>query len=184
MPGVVRSPSGVRAPAPPPRPSASRALDWAVRTCDAVMKRSPVLTDRWHYDVGLVLSGFESVWRLTGDRRYLDYVKSNVDRLVGPGGVIKGYERDAYNLDDVNMGNVLFALHADAKDAADRERYRLALYALRAQLATPAAHRRRRLLAQEDLSRIRSGPTACTWRRRSWPGSRPCSASPPRSTTR
>ena len=44
--------------------------------------------------------------------------------------------RDAYNLDDVNMGKVLFALHADAKDAADRERYRQALYALRAQLAT------------------------------------------------
>ena len=53
------------------------------------MKRRPVLTDRWHYDVGLVLSGFESVWRRTGDRRYLDYVKANVDRLVGDGGVIK-----------------------------------------------------------------------------------------------
>ena len=71
-----------------------------MRTCDAVMKRSPVLTDRWHYDVGLVLSGIQSCWGLTRDRRYFDYVKSNVDRLVGPGGVIKGYERDAYNLDD------------------------------------------------------------------------------------
>jgi unsaturated rhamnogalacturonyl hydrolase len=109
---------------------------WAARTCDAVMKRSPVLTDRWHYDVGLVLSGFESVWRLTGDRRYLDYIKSNVDRLVGPGGVIKGYERDAYNLDEINMGKVLFALLADAKDPLDKERYRQALHALRAQLAT------------------------------------------------
>jgi len=107
----------------------------AARTCDAIMKHSPVLTDRWHYDVGLVLSGFESVWRLTGDPRYLNYIKSNVDRLVGPGGTIKGYDREAYNLDEVNMGKVLFALRADTQDAADKERYRLALYALRAQLA-------------------------------------------------
>ena len=81
-----------------------------------------------------MLSGFESVWRKTGDRRYLDYIKSNVDPLVGPGGVIKGYEPGAYILDDVNMGKVLFALHAEAKDAADKERYRRALFALRAQL--------------------------------------------------
>ena len=101
------------------------------------MKRSPVLTERWHYDVGLVLSGFESVWRRTGDRRYLDYVKSNVDRLVGDGGVIKkGYEPEKYILDDVNMGKVLFALLAESKDAAEKERYRKVLHALRAQLVT------------------------------------------------
>jgi unsaturated rhamnogalacturonyl hydrolase len=117
--------------AAPPTP-----LDWARRTCDAVMARSPVLTDRWHYDVGLVLSGFESTWRKTGDRRYFDYIKANVDRLVGAGGAIKGYEPGAYMLDDVNMGKVLFALLAESKDAADRERYRQALRALRAQLAT------------------------------------------------
>jgi unsaturated rhamnogalacturonyl hydrolase len=112
-------------------------LDWARRVCDAVMKRSPVLSDRWHYDVGLVLSGFESVWRRTGDRRYLDYVKSNVDRLVADGGVIKkGYEPAQYILDDVNMGKVLFALLAESKDAAEKERYRKVLYALRAQLVT------------------------------------------------
>jgi unsaturated rhamnogalacturonyl hydrolase len=100
------------------------------------MKRQPVLTERWHYDVGLVLSGFEAVWRKTGERRYFDYIKANVDRLVGPGGIIKGYQPRDYMLDDVNMGKVLFALHAESRDAADRERYREALYALRAQLAT------------------------------------------------
>ncbi len=110
-------------------------LDWARRTCDGIMKRGPVLTDRWHYDTGLVLSGFESVWRKTGDRRYLDYVKATIDGLVGADGAIKGYEPGGYILDDVNMGKVLFALHADARDAVAKERYRRALYALRAQLS-------------------------------------------------
>jgi unsaturated rhamnogalacturonyl hydrolase len=113
-------------------------LDWARRTCDAIMKSRPVLTDRWHYDTGLVLSGFESVWRKTGERRYLDFVKATIDGLIGADGAIKGYEPRSYILDDVNMGKVLFALHADAAaagDAAGKERYRKALYALRAQLA-------------------------------------------------
>ena len=126
--------SAALAGAAAPAPATVAPLDWARRTCDGIARRSPVLTDRWHYDVGLVLSGFESVWRKTGDRRYLEYIKSNVDPLVGPGGVIKGYEPGAYILDDVNMGKVLFALHADAKDTADKERYRRALVALRAQL--------------------------------------------------
>jgi unsaturated rhamnogalacturonyl hydrolase len=123
----------VRPAAPGPE---AGPLDQARRLCDAIMKRSPVYAYRWHYDIGLVLSGFESVWRRTGDRRYLDYVKANVDPLVGPGGVIKGYEPEKYMLDDVNMGKVLFALYAEARDAADKERYRQALHALRAQLAT------------------------------------------------
>ena len=129
---------GVPVTAAGPPPAAQVApLEWARRVCDAVMKRSPVLTERWHYDVGLVLSGFESVWRRTGDRRYLDYVKSNVDRLVGDGGVIKkGYEPEKFILDDINMGKVLFALMAESKDAAEKERYRKVLHALRAQLVT------------------------------------------------
>src|SRR6185436_18465072 len=114
--GLLLAPSAARAwglLAPPHAPKAS-GVEEARLICDAVVKRSPVLTDRWHYDVGLVLSGFESVWRRTGDRRYLEYVKSNVDRLVGDGGVIKkGYEPEKYILDDVNMGKVLFALMAE-----------------------------------------------------------------------
>jgi unsaturated rhamnogalacturonyl hydrolase len=126
-----------RGPSPPALARAAEPgpLEWARWTCDTVMARSPMLTDRWHYDVGLVLSGFEAVWRKTGDRRYLDYVKANVDGLVGDGGAIRGYEPRDYILDDVNMGKVLFALYAEAREPADRDRYRRALYTLRAQLA-------------------------------------------------
>jgi unsaturated rhamnogalacturonyl hydrolase len=111
------------------------AAAWGARTCDAVMRRTPPFVDHWHYDVGLVLSGCESVWRRTGDRKYLDYVKASVDGLVGDGGAIKGWDRAAFALDDVNMGKVLFALYAEAKDPADKDRYRAALQALRAGLA-------------------------------------------------
>jgi unsaturated rhamnogalacturonyl hydrolase len=108
---------------------------WAARTCDGVMKRTSPVAERWHYDVGLVLSGFEATWRKTGDRRYLDYVKANVDRFIDDAGVT-GYDRQAFALDDVNMGKVLFALYAEARVPAEKARYRTALAGLRAQLGS------------------------------------------------
>ena len=107
---------------------------WSVRTCDAIMKRTPVLTERWTYDAGLVLKGFEQVWLATGDRKYFDYIKESVDRLVDATGTIKGFNIEDYNLDNINMGKILFPLLAEARDPRDRERYRRALQTLRTQL--------------------------------------------------
>jgi unsaturated rhamnogalacturonyl hydrolase len=107
---------------------------WSVRTCDSIMKRSAVVSERWTYDAGLVLKGFEQVWLATGDRKYFDYIKENVDRLIDADGNIKGFNVEDYNLDNVNMGKVLFPLLAEATDPRDKERYRRALQALRAQL--------------------------------------------------
>jgi unsaturated rhamnogalacturonyl hydrolase len=112
----------------------SATQPWSVRICDAIMKRSPVLTERWTYDSGLVLKGFEQVWLATGDRKYFDYIKENVDRLIEADGTIKGFNIEDYNLDNINMGKVLFPLLAEATDPRDRERYRHALQSLRGQL--------------------------------------------------
>jgi unsaturated rhamnogalacturonyl hydrolase len=121
------------APEPAPGPEPSR---WSARTCDSVMKRSPVLTEKWTYDAGLVLRGCEQVWRATGDRRYLQYIKQNVDRFVDGEGKIRGYRVEDYNIDNINMGKVLFALHAGAESPEDKQRYRAALHQLRAQMQT------------------------------------------------
>jgi unsaturated rhamnogalacturonyl hydrolase len=107
---------------------------WSVRACDSIMKRSPVISERWTYDAGLVLKGFEQVWLATGDRKYFDYIKENVDRLIDAEGTIKGFSADDYNLDNINMGKILFPLLAEAADPRDRERYSRALQTLRAQL--------------------------------------------------
>jgi len=107
---------------------------WSVRTCDSIMKRAAVVSDRWTYDAGLVLKGFEQVWLATGDRKYFDYIKENVDRLIDADGNIKGFSVEDYNLDNINMGKVLFPLYAEATDPHDKDRYRRALQTLRAQL--------------------------------------------------
>jgi unsaturated rhamnogalacturonyl hydrolase len=108
---------------------------WAARTCDAVMRRSPVLTERWTYDPGVILKGCLEVWRETKDPRYLEYVRRTVDRFVDADGNIRGYQADEHNLDQINMGKLLFPLYAQASDPRDRERYRRAAFTLRGQLA-------------------------------------------------
>ena len=164
-----------------PRPAGG---EWARRTCDAIMKRSPVLTDRWHYDVGLVLSGFESVWRKTGDRRYLDYVKANVDRLVGPG---RRHQRvRAAGLHPRRRQHGQGAVRA-ARGGEGRGRPGTLSRGAARRCARSSPRSRARPTAASGTSRstrTRCGPTASTWPRRSWPSSRRCSASRRRSTTR
>jgi unsaturated rhamnogalacturonyl hydrolase len=105
--------------------------------CETVMRRQPAgVGDRWEYDSGLVLRGFEQAWQKTKDRRYIDYVKRSIDRFVDPTGKIEGYAPENYNIDDINSGKVLFALHADASTAVEKERYARALHLLRSQMQT------------------------------------------------
>ena len=106
------------------------ATRWSQRTADAIMRRLPLLDDRWDYKWGVVAKGLLDVWRASGDRRYLDHARRSVDRFVGADGAIATYEREAFSLDLINAGKVLFALLRETGDP----RYRAALDLLRDQL--------------------------------------------------
>ena len=98
------------------------------------MARAPtVLTDSWHYDTGLVLRGIERFALKTKNPAALAYLKRTIDGLVDASGTIKGYRLDEYNIDQINMGRVLFRLWGEAPPA-DKERYRKAIETLRSQM--------------------------------------------------
>jgi unsaturated rhamnogalacturonyl hydrolase len=113
------------------RGAGTREKPWSVRAADSVLARHPLLARRWHYEPGVVLLALRHVWRATGDRRYYEYVKANVDSLVTPEGEIRTYRLEEYNLDQINEGKLLFCLYAETGD----ERYRAAAGLLRRQLA-------------------------------------------------
>jgi unsaturated rhamnogalacturonyl hydrolase len=118
-------------PASPPSPQSE-----AARMVESVMGRAPtVLTDTWHYDTGLVLRGIERVGLKTKNAAALAYVKRTIDGLVDQAGAIKGYRIDEYNIDNINMGRVLFHLWAAARPP-EKERYRRAIALLRSQMKT------------------------------------------------
>jgi unsaturated rhamnogalacturonyl hydrolase len=109
---------------------AAESAPWSVRMAESVIDRNPVLMDRWHYELGLVMEAFERLWEHTGDERYYDYLKQNLDQFIQADGSIETYDLEDYNLDQIASGKLLFVLYERTGD----ERYRRAADTLRKQL--------------------------------------------------
>lgn len=112
--------------------------NWAVRMAESLMERLPRLYEdlgyhgKWSYDYGVVLKGFELLWKQTGERRYLDYIAVNLDYFIQEDGTVRGYRQDEYNIDHINNGKLLFTLYAET----GLDKYRLAAEFFREQLRT------------------------------------------------
>ncbi|WNS43190.1 glycoside hydrolase family 88 protein [Paenibacillus sp. MMS20-IR301] len=111
-------------------------MRWAVRTAESVMERTPRLYEakgyegKWSYDYGVILKGFELLWRQTGHPEYFRYIREQMDYFIGEDGSIRGYRPDEYNIDHLNNGKLLFALYRET----GLDKYRLAAGQLREQL--------------------------------------------------
>ncbi|MFK8162332.1 MAG: glycoside hydrolase family 105 protein [Lewinella sp.] len=112
-------------------------LPWSQRMTESIIKRNPEswMTDfrktpRWSYTHGLVLLAIQKVYYETGDERYMQYVKSYADTMITAEGVIKNYKITDYNIDNINPGKILFALHKETKD----DRYEKVIKTLKNQL--------------------------------------------------
>ncbi|MEO6526212.1 MAG: glycoside hydrolase family 88 protein [Gemmatimonadaceae bacterium] len=110
--------------------AAGSTKPWSLRMSESVMKRSPVVHQRWDYTAGLVLMAIRQTGESQRDRRLVDFVTTNMDRLVKPDGSIDTYRTDEFNLDQINQGRLLFPMMVGAKDG----RYRKAADLLREQL--------------------------------------------------
>jgi len=95
---------------------------------DSVMRRN--VPFRWHYENGVMHKAIEQVWLKTGDSKYYDYIKRDIDQLVSAEGNIKTYSIQEYNLDQINPGRTFFSLYR----ATGNDRYKKAAYLLREQL--------------------------------------------------
>ena len=112
-------------PAPP-----TNGQRWALRMAESVMRRHPIVHEEWDYTAGLMLLALDRVAEQTGDARFREYVRRNLERVVNPDGTIKTYKLDEFNLDQINQGRLLFPMHERTGDA----RYRRAAELLREQL--------------------------------------------------
>lgn len=104
--------------------------NWSVKMTESVMKRVPEFNGKWAYDNGVIFKGIELVWKNTGDKRYFDYIKRNIDLFVEPDGSINRYRVDEYNIDHVNNGKLFFPLYKETEE----EKYKKAAFLLREQL--------------------------------------------------
>ena len=111
---------------PPPQ----TGRPWSVRMADAVMQRRPIVRERWDYETGTVLRGIEELWAESGNDRYFDYIRRNLNEYIQPDGSIRTYPLEDYNLDNINTGKLLFLADAETDDP----RYRAAADLLWSQL--------------------------------------------------
>jgi unsaturated rhamnogalacturonyl hydrolase len=130
--GLLASLLGVAAMVGAPASAQQPVRPWAYRVAESVIKRNPVVLDKWDYTAGLVLLGLQRVGETTGDPRFPAYVKKSIDSLVRPDGSILTYSANEYNLDQINEGRALFPL----LDRTHDPRYARAADALRRQLAS------------------------------------------------
>ncbi|MBP1043947.1 glycoside hydrolase family 88 protein [Vagococcus sp. BWB3-3] len=111
-------------------------INWSIKTADSIIERTPKLYEdkgyhgKWSYDYGVVLKGFEAIWRATKDPKYLQFIQDNMDYFIQADGSIRGYEVGEYNIDHINNGKLLFTLYRET----GQEKYRLAADLLRSQL--------------------------------------------------
>lgn len=87
---------------------------------------------KWSYDMGVILKGFEGIWRNTGDVKYYNYILKQMDFFVQDDGTIKTYRPDEYNIDHINNGKLVLLLYR----VSQKEKYLKAAKLLRDQLRT------------------------------------------------
>lgn len=84
----------------------------------------------WNYEDGCVLIGAVQLYEVTKNNFYKIFVKEYIDKFVNEDGSINHYEKEKYNIDNINTGKVLFFLYEETKET----KYKLAIEVLMDQL--------------------------------------------------
>ncbi|MGL5174815.1 MAG: glycoside hydrolase family 88/105 protein [Cetobacterium sp.] len=85
---------------------------------------------KWCYEDGCLLQGAMLLYKATENKKYLDFIYNYLNVFIGENGVIKGYEKTEFNIDNINAGKVLFDVYKFTGD----EKYRKAIEKLHDQI--------------------------------------------------
>ena len=78
----------------------------------------------WNYIDGCMMISLLELYHETDDQKYFDFVESFIDYYVSDDGSMLGYDKNTYNLDDINESRVLFDLFRITK----KEKYEKAIF--------------------------------------------------------
>jgi unsaturated rhamnogalacturonyl hydrolase len=109
---------------------AQQPVPYSVAMAESIMNTSPGGYGGWNYVSGTVLRGFIEVWKITGEKKYFDYIRNTVDRAVNADGSINQYRLSDYNIDQIKEGCAVLFLYRETGEA----KYKTAAELLRRQL--------------------------------------------------
>ncbi len=84
----------------------------------------------WNYIDGCMMAALLSMYKITGQQRYYDFVENFLSFYVAEDGSMLGYKEADFNLDNICEGRVLF----DVYKRSGKEKYRKAIEILYGQL--------------------------------------------------
>ncbi len=84
----------------------------------------------WNYIDGCMMAALLSMYKITGEQRYFDFVENFLSYYVSEDGSMLGFKEEDYNLDNICEGRVLF----DVYRISGKEKYRKAIEILYGQL--------------------------------------------------
>jgi unsaturated rhamnogalacturonyl hydrolase len=70
----------------------------------------------WAYEEGVLLDGITAEWQATADGADFAYIKTAVDKYIGPDGSIKGYKAEGHTLDDIELGRAVMVVYRVTQD--------------------------------------------------------------------
>lgn len=97
---------------------------------DSVVYPTEAKSKRWNYEQGLVLDALYRVYKFTGNKKYFDYIKKNLDYYVKEDGTILTYSLKEFNIDNVTPGRILLKMYNETNE----KRFKKAADTLREQL--------------------------------------------------
>ena len=96
---------------------------WSERAAHAAMGRWPDgrfapagARWGWNYELGALLEGMDAAWQNSADPVYFNYIKSSVDKLLGPDGSIPTLNASENELDSILLGRQLLLLYGVTQD--------------------------------------------------------------------
>ena len=84
----------------------------------------------WNYINGCMITAFLELYKVTGQREFLEFSDRFIDAFISEDGMIRGFRAEKHELDDITEGRVLFDLYP----ATGKEKYRLAIEFLKERL--------------------------------------------------
>ena len=77
-----------------------------------IIEQNPPQEFKWHYKTGLILLAVYNAGVFFKKPKYIEWVKSVADYLILEDGSIRTYNKEDYNLDQINTGKILFDVYA------------------------------------------------------------------------